>query len=86
MLLFYSGIEVVVSPLDSTAVDRIQRYLRPLLPDQFGSEKKVYKDGIIEDVAYTFDPVIWRFKVREGKILWLRKVQNYQLEKVPYIK
>ena len=85
VLLFYSGAELVVSPLDSNAVGTIQRYLRPMLPDQFG-EKKTYSNGMLEDTAIVFDPIIWRFKVREGKLLWLRKVQDYQLETIPYIK
>jgi hypothetical protein len=85
ILLFYSGVESVISNLDTNAVNRIQKHLRSILPDQF-SDQKVYDNGIIEEKAILFDEIIWRFKVRAEKLLWLRKNLDYQAEKIPYLK
>lgn len=85
ILLVYSGVESVVGPLDSMAVNKIQKYLRPILPNQV-SEENVYKNGMVEESIIYFDPIIWRLKVRDGKPLWVRKGLAYQSEKVPYLK
>ncbi|QIP11513.1 hypothetical protein G8759_02135 [Spirosoma aureum] len=85
ILLFYSGVESVISNLDTNAVNRIQKQLRSILPDQF-SDQKVSNDGIIEEKAILFDEIIWRFKVRDRRLLWLRKNLDYQTEKIPYLK
>jgi len=85
-LLFYTGLEEMTNSLDTFKVNQLIRYLRPRLPDGRGKAQLTDNPNITSFEVVTFDPSIWRFKVRDGKLLWLRRRLAYQSERVPYIK
>ena len=84
-LLFYTGLEDIISTQDSIKVNRLLRHFRPKLPDQITIRPTGVPNETLTE-AFTYDPVIWRFKVRNGKLLWLRRQLDYQAERVPYLK
>jgi hypothetical protein len=83
MLLIYSGPEAVFT-IDSTQIKSFYKEMRTLLPD--GHSAKMINKGLYEITAIASDPIIWRFKVDNNKILWLRKNLDYELEKILYFK
>ncbi|QKZ14635.1 hypothetical protein [Spirosoma sp. KUDC1026] len=84
-LLFYTGLEDVLTSIDTGKVSQINQFLRSRLPDGREETPTDVPNEVMLTVI-THDPKIWRFKVRDGKLLWLRRGLAYQSEKVPYMK
>jgi hypothetical protein len=87
-LLFYTGLKEIAASMDTDTakVNQIRRYIRMRLPDGNVSKPDPSNPNLVEMITTTHHPKIWRFKVRDGKLLWLRRGLGYQSEKVPYMK
>jgi hypothetical protein len=87
MLLIYSGVEEVLA-VDSTTQEALVKQMRSLLADDTVVTKVLDEKGQeVETITLRFfDAIVWRFKVREGKLLWVERNPEYQPGGLPYIK